>query len=507
MAKELKTVNFMSKCSQYQVLDKRMTRTRCYVMASGKNANGSNITYEAMQSCIPQLGNTPVVAHFFQKEDGSYRVGGHDSKLEVDSMGIRVVNQCVPFGVIPENCNPEIVEVAEQDGITKNYYLVCDVILWTGRYNIMDAKYDDNVYFSQSCELEIEKGHYDDEDYLVIEDFTLSALCLLNKSDNKEENVQPCFPSCRVEKLSFSLDETEKESFKAEFALLMEEVKSLSIEDNLGEKFAKRKKSTKKCEDKTDKKNKEVNKFMMDKIKQIFSVHKFNNEVGVETEKYAILSATENKINVIDREEGYNAFSFDYIVDGEEVVVDYESKTAKSLDVVDKKEEENFELGAEIKNHSENVSNFKVANYESAKLIELEARNVEISDSLQKVSCELAEVKGQLKGYQEAERVEAEKAHVKECEEVLEQFAEKLGKAPKFLIYCGQLKGDNYNKSIETIRGELTIMVGEQIMKPVEGTSEAKFGYQPTFTGKTPEQKSTSTNSSFLDKYIASINS
>ena len=34
-----------------------------------------------------------------------------------------------------------------------NTYLVMDVILWTGRYNIMDAAYDGDIYFNESCEI------------------------------------------------------------------------------------------------------------------------------------------------------------------------------------------------------------------------------------------------------------------------------------------------------------------------------------------------------------------
>ena len=147
---ELKTVDFTAKHGNFEVLDKRFTKCRVYVMASGRNANGSDITYEAMEKCIGQLPNTPIVGHLYKKND-HYVVGGHDSKVVIDDEnGFQIVDETVPFGLIPENSDPKIERVLEPDGKTYNYYLSCNAILWTGRYNIMDAKYSDDVYFNQS---------------------------------------------------------------------------------------------------------------------------------------------------------------------------------------------------------------------------------------------------------------------------------------------------------------------------------------------------------------------
>ena len=220
------TVNFTSKLSDFEVMDTEFTKCKCYALASGDNVNGSDITMQAIDKAIQrgEFYNKPIVAHLYRDEnDGSWRVGGHDSKWVISNTSMEVINECIPFGTIPESSNVRKEEVLEPDGTTVNTYVVMDVILWTGRFNIMDAAYSDDVYFNQSCEISINDYHYKDNDILAIDDFTFSALCLLNKSSDFSKNVRPCFPSCRVEKIkSFSLDE---DKFKQNFELMLDKLK------------------------------------------------------------------------------------------------------------------------------------------------------------------------------------------------------------------------------------------------------------------------------------------
>ena len=78
-----------------------------------------------------------------------------------------MINECIPFGTIPESSNLQLEEVLEPDGETTNTYLTCQIILWTGRFNIMDAAYNDSIYFNQSCELSINDYHWKENDILA----------------------------------------------------------------------------------------------------------------------------------------------------------------------------------------------------------------------------------------------------------------------------------------------------------------------------------------------------
>ena len=149
--KELKSIDMTAKFSNFQVINKDFTRCRCNVFYTGRNRNYSDITEEALQKFIARKGyaNVPVVAHLFKDENGKYRVGGHDSKVILSNEGIEFVNECVPFGVIPEDCNPSMDLITERSGEQRQYFSV-DIILWTHRYPIMEAAFSDEVYFNQS---------------------------------------------------------------------------------------------------------------------------------------------------------------------------------------------------------------------------------------------------------------------------------------------------------------------------------------------------------------------
>lgn len=221
------TLGFTSKLSDFEIVNQEFIRCKCYMLATGDNVNGSDITLEAVQKAMArgEFYNKPVVAHLYQdpEDNNKWRVGGHDSKWVITNTSFDIVNECIPFGCIPESANLQLEEVLEADGETVNTYLTCQIILWTGRYNIMDAAYSDDIYFNQSCELSINEYHWKDNDVLSIDDFTFSALCLLNKSSDNSKNVRPCFPSCRVEKMkAFSID-TDK--FKQNFELMLEKLK------------------------------------------------------------------------------------------------------------------------------------------------------------------------------------------------------------------------------------------------------------------------------------------
>lgn len=462
---ELQTVNFTAKHGSFEVLDKRFTKCRVYVMASGRNANRSDITYEAMEKCIDQLPNTPIVGHLFKRDD-HYVVGGHDSKLVIDDEnGFQIIDETVPFGVIPELSNPKIEKVLEPDGKTYNYYLSCDCILWTGRYNIMDAKYSDDVYFNQSCELLIEDADYDKEGYLVINKFTLDALCLLGKSDNPKDNTTPCFASCRVEKLKdFSM--SDNEAFKKEFGLLMQELKTFALENK------------EKLED---------NKTMTEKVFELLSAVTFKcNDADIA--KYAILSVTDTEANVVDKEDGYKAYSIPYSVtkvenaeegdDLEEIVFDYEGKVEKSIGVMDKTEND-FSIKSEIDHATStaitNAVTSALESYESTAVTEATEKYNKLEEDFNKMKSDYETAQSKLDVF-EAEKKEAEaKLHQKEIDDVIETYAAKMGTYADFLLYRSKV---DYSKTKEQVNTDMLILLGKANMG-----QRSTFSYNPVVTG------------------------
>jgi hypothetical protein len=92
--------------------------------------------------------------------------------------------------------------------------------------------------------MEIDAKQYrpleEDSNFVEILDFEFSALCLLYKSDNREENVEPCFISADVTPINFSADD---------FAIKMNEMKQamsevFAFEDKEGENMDENKEFT-----------------------------------------------------------------------------------------------------------------------------------------------------------------------------------------------------------------------------------------------------------------------
>ena len=121
-------LSFSSKLTEFSKLNEQFIKASCYVMALGKNRNGSHFSKEAVVDALDSLYFIPVVAHLLYDEDNNkWYVGGHDRELVVTENGLMLKDVTVPFGcVIPENT--EFVEVEEDNG-TQATYLKCSIVI------------------------------------------------------------------------------------------------------------------------------------------------------------------------------------------------------------------------------------------------------------------------------------------------------------------------------------------------------------------------------------------
>lgn len=490
------TVNFTSKLSDFEVMDTEFTKCKCYALASGDNVNGSDITMQAIDKAIQrgEFYNKPIVAHLYRDEnDGSWRVGGHDSKWVISNTSMEVINECIPFGTIPESSNVRKEEVLEPDGTTVNTYVVMDVILWTGRFNIMDAAYSDDVYFNQSCEISINDYHYKDNDILAIDDFTFSALCLLNKSSDFSKNVRPCFPSCRVEKIRrFSLDE---DKFKQNFELMLDKLKQYeSATAAVQNKETENNNPNTKGETKMD----------LTKFTTLLSEIKY----GDDCIKYSLLGADENRIFVVDREEGYKVYAVGYAeVDGN-IVINWGERTEGNIAYAEKPEnEEKSNMSVFYDEMTERLTNEIEAKY-NAKLEEkvneisadAESRLAEMKEKFSDIQNSYAVAKEKLDKFEALEAEKEKENHINAVKETLERFEKKIGKTPEFIYY--KAKVDYEKVDINEMEKELTLMTGDILMNKKD--SNKTFSYNPTSTNvKTIANNQTSSRyGNLLDRFM-----
>lgn len=470
-------VGFTSKLSNFEIVNSEFTRCKCYILATGDNVNGSDITYEAVKKAMErgEFYNKPVVAHLYQDPDDNnkWRVGGHDSKWVITRDSIEIINETIPFGTIPESSDLKLEEVLEADGETINTYLTCQLILWTGRFNIMDAAYSDDIYFNQSCEISINEYHYKNNGVLAIDDFTFSAICLLNKSSDSSKNIRPCFSSCKVEKIkSFSIDES---SFKKNFELMLNKIKQfesdgtavLPVQDN--EKTKNKKGAT----------NMELEKF-------ISLLSEFKCE-GTDSLKYELLSADGNNVYMLDRENGYKIFSVKYVMSDNDPVINWTTKTEGDIAFTEKNEDAESHLTMIYNEINDALSKKYKEDY--SKIIEdrlqeytkeYEGRYDELQAEFDTLKDSYSVAKEQLMKYKEIEMEEAKQRHIDAVKETLDKFEKKMGKHPEFIYYKAKMDKPE-NIDLKKLEDDLTMMIGEISMSDNNTKSKA-YSYNPTST-------------------------
>ena len=459
---ETKSLNFTSKLADFEVVNEQMIKCRCYMLATGNNANGSDITLSSVQKALARndFYNKPIVAHLYEdKENGKLRVGGHDSKWVLSNQGIEMINECVPFGVIPESANLHLMEVLEPDGMTKNTYLVGDIVLWTGRYQIMDAAYSDDVYFNQSCEINVNDGFFRDDGVFQIDDFTFSALCLLNKSNDPEKNVRPCFPSCRVEKFEnkFSLDDNIE--FVNEFNKLAAETNKLLAHN-----------TTKKEESKLDFQN----------VINAISSEKIADDVS----RYTVVGCNETEITVFDKTD-YGFYTVKYTVenteDVEKIVFDFNNRKEMGVTVSDVSDD-NFDVKSEFTSAIERATKDSVDYAVKKARADFDLEKIEavkeITDKYEALIAEFNVLKtdkeradAKLAEYAKAEQMAKAEAHKNEIDAVIDRYADKLGTNPDYLIYKTTV---DYSKEAKDVDLDMLVLLGKASMG-----AKATFSYQP----------------------------
>ena len=179
------------------------TKVSVWVATYGENANKSNISKQAFEKALPSLVNVPIIGEY---KESAEDFAGHGGKLVIDDDGVQFIQTTKAYGVIPESCNPRW-ELDENNV----EYLVCDGILWTGRYEEAN-KVKENKN-NQSMEISATNYFTDESNgVLNITDFVFTGICILG------EDTTPCFPSA---KMVYSFN---KEEIKEEFSLLLNEI-------------------------------------------------------------------------------------------------------------------------------------------------------------------------------------------------------------------------------------------------------------------------------------------
>lgn len=166
------------------------------IMYTGNNRNKSNIEQEVIEAAIPTLFNTPIVCNY---DAEAREIGGHDMEVMKDKDGnISVRNLTVPCGVITDHTKVSFKVKEDKDGVEHNYLVADGVVLWK-RQDVYDHIVNDlGGVVPHSMEIEVKSGEKnEDTGYYDVKDFEFTALCLLG-------NATPCFEGSQLKLYSAS---------------------------------------------------------------------------------------------------------------------------------------------------------------------------------------------------------------------------------------------------------------------------------------------------------------
>lgn len=335
----------------------------------GKNRNGSYISKAAFEDAVPTMFNCPVVTNYIREDD---ELGGHDMEVVKNDKGFRLVNLTHPVGVIPSEA--KWFWTTKEDNGVEHEYLCADVLLW--RREEAYEKIKEDGIAKHSMEITVLDSHKEDGIY-CIDKFEFTAFCLLG-------NVEPCFEGSEL--ITYSMDGMqeqfaqmmselkesisaitsakavddnksnfvkemeggedsleEKLALLAEFGLNADELdfslEDLSLEE-LREKFEAMKKEPVQepaSEENPADENFELNTQLANELRQAISMEMTETPWGEEMPRYWFVDFDNDAMEVYaeDGADGWKLVGMKYAMDGDKVVIDFETKTRKKYAIVD----------------------------------------------------------------------------------------------------------------------------------------------------------------------------
>ena len=444
--------------SSMKQLNKQFALVDILLCYHGENRNRTSMSKEVIEAALPSLYGVPIVGEYIYLDDGSKDFGSHGGKIILSDKGIKFEDTTKPYGFITKDAvdNAKWVTITEKDGFTQHEYLeLKSCIVWEKRYEEVSSLLDKN--YGQSMEISINAGREDKNGYYVIEDMTFSAACILGSNPDGTD-VIPCFESACIGR-HYELD-----SFKQEFSLMLDEYKKLN-------------ESATAVHDKetNNNPNKEEKKFMdLEKLNAFLSTFTFKDNCDNDVAKYALLGdATETSFTVIDREDNFKVYTVEFALDDEQnIVADWDAKVEKKFAIVSADEESAIDLNTVIGEYAQSRADMITESL----TVSFNEKIDEMAKEYENLSKELETSNKKLADF-EAEKAEADRlAHKAEVDAVVAEFAKKIGRSPKFLVYKAKLNADEV--TVEKVTQDLTLMAGQEML----GGKSASYSYQPTET-------------------------
>ena len=457
----------------------------------GDNRNKSHISKEAFIKSLPTIYNCPLVCNYDRETD---TLGGHDMEVVRDGDGtLRIINSTTPVGCIPESAKTWFEEVEEDDG-TVHEYLFAEALLWKRQEAYKKLKEDGVV--SQSMEITIKEGKMIDG-ILHIEDFEFTAFCLIGvepcyesaslemfscenfkqqlsemMQDLKEEfnlvntskdvdNKHPQEFSTEggtevldkkmelvaeygidIEKLDFSIEDLTEEELRVKFEEMKNDDSDADPEPNADPKPANTDDDN--DDDKDPEPNADDQKFaltgeIVDELYRVLAEQKIEREWGECTRYWYVDCDFDAKEVYCWDTVDWLLYGFTYSMDGDAIIIDFESKKRKKYAIVD------FDEGNQPSPFAEVFAQLEEKLKDSS---EWEAKYNDASSTMESMQTELSELR-QFKADTDKATANAER------EAILSQFEDLAGIEAFELLRdnCSEYDAETLEEKCYAIRG------------------------------------------------------
>lgn len=233
----------------------------------------------------------------------------------------------------------------------------------------------------------------------------------------------------------------------------------------------------------------------LEKLNAFLSTFTFKDKCDNDVLKYALLGdVTENSFTVIDREDNFKVYTVEFALDDDQnIVADWDAKVEKKFSIVSADEESAIDLATVVDEYAKSKADLIVEEL----TITFNTKIDEMAQEYDSLAKELNDSNKKLADF-EAAKAEADKlAHKAEIDAVVAEFAKKIGRSPKFLVYKAKLNADEV--TVDKVTQDLTLMAGQEMI----GGKSANFSYQPqeTKVANSNSDEMTSRYGHLLDKY------
>jgi hypothetical protein len=343
--------------------DTRFLKVKIWLMHTNENLNGSYFDKSVVEEAIPTLANTPILAYIEDNSDGEVDFSDHRMVLvkEDGKFKIKYIGQAI--GVIPENNNAKFEMRVGDDGVEREY-LTVDGLVWSKWDDPIDI-FNRDIMKSQSMELHDDyEGEWGEDSLFHFTKFSFFGACALGK------DVLPAMVNSTIE-AQFSYNDMfneiqeKMEQFKhiynlsnkggnktvnkklellAKYSLTEEDLKTkeIKLEDYSVEEL-----ETKLQEITTTSAEFSLTgEQFIDELRSELRAEKITDDWGWEYSKYSYVDYKDNEVYAYDRSDNYRLFGFSFEINGDKVVIDFESKKRKKFEVVDFDEGSTIEFTA-----------------------------------------------------------------------------------------------------------------------------------------------------------------